>query len=238
MARSPPWGIDRSPSPEYLRPVVHSFRAHLRQQCVGYVALFVALSGTAYAAATIGPAQIKNDAVRSRHVKDGEVKNADLGANSVATGKVLNGTLLKQDFKAGQIPPAVPPTEPVRLVRQSSNLNCLEPPRTQEFCRNGDRGWTNYEDGYQPAGFYKDRSGIVHLEGSVVSLGHDGSDPLPVFVLPPGYRPTGGARAFGVFNSTAQTKLGGLKITSDGSVLPENPHNADYLTLDGIQFRP
>jgi hypothetical protein len=53
-------------------------RAHFRQQFVGYVALFVALGGSAYATATIGANNIKNDAVRSRHIKDGAVKAADI----------------------------------------------------------------------------------------------------------------------------------------------------------------
>jgi hypothetical protein len=71
---------------------------------VAYLALFVALGGTTYAAATIGSGNIKNDAVLSRHIKDGAVKNPDLGANSVGTGKVIDGSLLAQDFKAGQLP--------------------------------------------------------------------------------------------------------------------------------------
>src|SRR5256885_17224173 len=61
------------------------------------------LGGSAYAAATIGPSDIKNNAVRSRHIKDA-VKNPDLGANAVGTGKVIDGSLLKKDFKHGQLP--------------------------------------------------------------------------------------------------------------------------------------
>jgi|tagenome__1003787_1003787.scaffolds.fasta_scaffold20324970_2 hypothetical protein len=52
---------------------------HLRQHTVGYVALFVALSGGAYAATA-------------------------LPANSVGTAQVKNHSLLGADFKAGQIP--------------------------------------------------------------------------------------------------------------------------------------
>src|SRR3712207_1655291 len=51
---------------------------------VAYVALFAAVGGTSYAAATIGSKDIKRSAVRSKHVK--------------------NRTLLKKDFKAGQLP--------------------------------------------------------------------------------------------------------------------------------------
>jgi hypothetical protein len=74
-------------------------RTHFRQQFVGYLALFVALGGTTYAAATIGPNNIKNDAVLSRHIKDGQVTNADLGANSVGPGKVVDGSLTGADVK-------------------------------------------------------------------------------------------------------------------------------------------
>jgi hypothetical protein len=69
------------------------------------IAFFVVVAGgSAYAAATIGAGDIKNDAVRSRHIKNGEVKNPDLGANSVGSAKVIDGSLLKRDFKAGQLP--------------------------------------------------------------------------------------------------------------------------------------
>jgi len=61
----------------------------LREQTLGALALFVALSGTAYAATalprnSVGPAQLKTGAVRS----------VDVGDRS----------LLKRDFRAGQLP--------------------------------------------------------------------------------------------------------------------------------------
>jgi hypothetical protein len=69
------------------------------------VAFFIAVAGgSAYAAATIGSADVKNDAVLTRHIKNAQVKKLDLGANSVGSGKVIDGSLLKQDFKAGQLP--------------------------------------------------------------------------------------------------------------------------------------
>src|SRR4051812_15048635 len=68
------------------------------------IGFFIAVAGgSAYAAATIGSADIKKDAVLGGHIKNGAVKNGDLGANAVATGKVLDRSLLKQDFKAGQL---------------------------------------------------------------------------------------------------------------------------------------
>jgi hypothetical protein len=54
---------------------------HLRQNVVAYLALLFALSGTSYAAAT-----------------------KLLPANSVGTKQVINRSLLKKDFKPGQLP--------------------------------------------------------------------------------------------------------------------------------------
>ena len=103
-------------------------RAHFRQQFVGYLALFVALGGSAYAAATIGPNDIKNNAVRSNHIKDGRVAKADLATNSVGTKKVTDGSLLKQDFKAGQLPRG---QNAASMVMGATDLLAL-PPSSQD----------------------------------------------------------------------------------------------------------
>src|SRR2546421_12842696 len=70
---------------------------------VASLALFVALGGTTYAAATIGAGDIKNDAVRSRHIKNGQVKNPDLAPNSVGGGKVINNSLTGADVNEGTL---------------------------------------------------------------------------------------------------------------------------------------
>jgi hypothetical protein len=54
---------------------------HLRRHFVAYLVLFVALGGTSAAAA-----------------------NALVPKNSVGTAQVINGSLLKKDFKSGQLP--------------------------------------------------------------------------------------------------------------------------------------
>lgn len=60
---------------------MHRVTRHLRRNVVAYLALLFALSGTSYAAAT-----------------------KLLPANSVGTKQVINGSLLKRDFKSGQLP--------------------------------------------------------------------------------------------------------------------------------------
>ena len=69
------------------------------------VALFLLLAGGgAYAAATIGAADIQKDAVRSYHIKDGQVTHADLALNSVGSLKVFDGALSRADLKPGALP--------------------------------------------------------------------------------------------------------------------------------------
>jgi len=65
---------------------------------VSTLALFVALGGTAYAAV-----ELQRDDVRSKHIKNGQVKGEDLADNSVTSPKVANGSLLQEDFAAGQL---------------------------------------------------------------------------------------------------------------------------------------
>jgi hypothetical protein len=65
------------------------FGQHFRGNIVGYVALFVALGGVSYAAVTL-PA--------------GSVGTKQLKRNAVISSKVKNGSLLRNDFKAGQLP--------------------------------------------------------------------------------------------------------------------------------------
>jgi len=64
-------------------------RYHVRQQAVGYLALFIALGGTSYAAARLAP---------------NSVGGKQLKSNAVTSPKVKDRSLLAKDFKAGQLP--------------------------------------------------------------------------------------------------------------------------------------
>ena len=68
----------------------------------GVLALFIALgTGGAYAADLIGPRDIGPNAVRSKHIKAGNVKTGDLGANAVTAQKVAEGTLTGDQLSPG-----------------------------------------------------------------------------------------------------------------------------------------
>jgi hypothetical protein len=101
-----------------------------------------------------------------------------------------------------------------RAVTQSK-LSPLGEVRLVEL---GDSGWSNYGQGYAPAGFFRDRSGLVHLQGAVKGAGRT------IFRLPRGWRPKGGARRFG-------------EVTIRGSGAVNGSGDAGFLSLDGIVFR-
>lgn len=61
---------------------------------VAYLALFVALGGSSYAAITITGKNVKNSSLTGKDVKN----------SSLTTSDVKNRSLLKKDFKPGQLP--------------------------------------------------------------------------------------------------------------------------------------
>ena len=68
-------------------------------------------------------------------------------------------------------------------------MHLVGQPGQQQF----DVDWTNVGSNFQPAGFYKDQFGTVHLQGDVKrTTGPDAT----IFALPPGYCPAGGIEDF------------------------------------------
>lgn len=79
-------------------------RDHIRSHVVGYVALFVALSGTAYAVDgplpgqnQVGSQDIINSEVRSEDIGIAQVRNSDLASDAVTTGKIATGGVRSLD---------------------------------------------------------------------------------------------------------------------------------------------
>jgi hypothetical protein len=73
----------------------HRIRMHIRSNVIGYVALFVALSGVAYA--DDGPLAGQNT-VGSADIIKAEVYNSDIRSEAVTSGKVEDGTLTSADL--------------------------------------------------------------------------------------------------------------------------------------------
>jgi len=69
---------------------------YARQHHIALIALFVAMGGTSYAAAT--------GSIDGREIKNNSVSTNDLRNNGIRSRDVRNGGLLKEDFKAGELP--------------------------------------------------------------------------------------------------------------------------------------
>jgi hypothetical protein len=70
---------------------------HLRSNVIGYVALFFAMSAGAYAAG------LAPNSVKSKHIKDGHVQNADIGVDAVAGAHVANSSLGGADLAPNSV---------------------------------------------------------------------------------------------------------------------------------------
>ena len=77
---------------------------------VSVIALVVALGGASYAAIkipknSVGTKQLKKKAVGTKQLKGKAVTGGKLASDSVDASKVRNGSLLLEDFQAGQVKP-------------------------------------------------------------------------------------------------------------------------------------
>lgn len=88
---------------------------HLRRNAVAYLALFVALGGTSFAAATtitgknvkdssLTGADVKKGSLTGSDVKNNSLSGSDIGTEAVNSDDVANGSLLALDFASGQLP--------------------------------------------------------------------------------------------------------------------------------------
>ncbi|MCZ8067198.1 MAG: hypothetical protein O9287_14965 [Microcystis sp. LE17-20D] len=89
--------------------------------------------------------------------------------------------------------------------------------------------WTNYDTTYNPAGYFKDSLGIVHLRGLV----KNGTNNTTIFTLPVGYRPSN--RELQAVQTNLNT-IGRVDILADGQVTVVSGSNV-WVSLDGITFR-
>lgn len=92
-------------------------------------------------------------------------------------------------------------------------------------------GWVNHGGGFADAGYWKDREGVVHLQGLIRSGTTDLSTVL--FTLPPAYRPSA-RHIFMVLSNNSPTRI---DVLGNGDVLLSNTASNQWLSLSGIYFR-
>jgi hypothetical protein len=76
-------------------------RQHIRSNVVGYVGVFLALTGTAVALpgrATVQSNDIKPNAVKGKHIKDGQVRSPDVAAESLTGADIAPDSLQGEDI--------------------------------------------------------------------------------------------------------------------------------------------
>ncbi len=229
-------------------------RSHLTYANVmATIAVFIALGGTSYAALQITSRNVPKDALTGADIKN--LTGADVRNNTLTGADVRNLTMA--DFAAQERPglagvpgPPGPPGPPGVAGKDATPADFAGEPTSSvaaapagggqcaavaQFCTGSNNWrWRNYGNGYQLVGYWKDRGGVVHLEGVAELFGGAAGGQPAAFILPEGYRPTS-IRQFPI-RAGADT-LRYVEVRPDGQVDPQIG-GAGLAPLDGINFRP
>jgi hypothetical protein len=161
--------------------------------------------------------KIGDGAVTTNKLADNAVTTAKIADNAITTGKIANDAVTGDKVKEstlGEVPSAnnannlggTPASGYVKGPLESVHLiGAPGEPAFQNSCH-------NLAAGFQPAGFYKDPFGIVHLVGDI--SGCSGASVL-VFTLPAGFRPATSQR---FIVHASDTTIGTIRVDPDGTL--------------------
>lgn len=149
----------------------------------------------------------------------GSYPDPQIAADAVTSGKIADGAVTSSDLA------------PIESAHSVTLANCV-----------GATAWTGGTGLAQQPRYWKDPTGMVHLQGSVGCSG-DATEGNKIFSLPAGYQPTfnTGVVRFGVLGGGATLVQIGILDDGSGNVVYDGPNGTtidDYISLDGISFRP
>ncbi len=158
---------------------------------------------------TTGTTTIATDNSFGRNVGIGTAAPGNIGENDAGGAGVdlnVTGTIVQEPW---------------------TNIGAISAPAFQG-------AWANYPGAtWNQAGFFRDKSGIVHLKGLIRS----GVVPSTVFNLPAGYRPAREEHFFVLSHNNLNYIDGLVVVSSAGAVSVDCGASANFVSLDGISFR-
>jgi hypothetical protein len=208
---------------------------------VAVLALLMASIGTGIAAF-----QLPRNSVGAKHIKKNAVKTKQIAKNAVTSAKVKKRTLTGADIdlnRLGVVPDAAHAAiaDVAREITPPEPLHVVGTPGQPPFAPGAGNIGLLPKSGIAlpPVSFYRDREGIVRLEGAA----KPGANGI-VFSLPPGFRPAAGTvQVFDIEIGPSEEPIKGIVIFGSnmrdqlGNDLSGAVTSLGTTLLTGISFR-
>jgi hypothetical protein len=224
------------------------------------IAVFIALGGSAYAAAqlkknSVGTKQLKKDAVTGAKVKDGSLSAADIGG---AVSSAEHATTADRASTADSAARATSAETSIDALRaaNAANSDRLGGSPSSAYIQTGQLGsflpaeghfehsdfgcpfdetsWHNSDPTVnETTGYWRDPFGVVHLRGFAIRCG---TAETTIFTLPPGFRP-GKLEHFIAFMENPTPETGLVTVEAKGDIVASEVTTNNSIALDGITFK-
>ena len=161
--------------------MTRGFRRFLRRNTIGLLALFIALSGTTYAATalpknSVGTIQLKKNAVTAAKIKNGSATNTKIGANAITGAKVKNDSLTGGDILESSLG-KVPAAAAADSATNATHATTADTATTATHATTADTATTaanaNALNGYAANGLIRIRPRVQRQLGCARSERHD-----------------------------------------------------------------